>query len=138
MRLVPYRNDELNDMFSMMDEFFNNSLPQKEVKRGFKLDVLENENNYVVEGELPGIERENVNIDFENNLLKISVEQSSEEAVEEKNYIHRERKMYSMERVIKFKNVNQEGIEAKLENGILKVVLPKLEVVDTKKRIEVQ
>jgi len=138
MRLVPYRNDELNDMFSMMDEFFNNSLPQKEVKRGFKLDVLENENNYVVEGELPGIERENVNIDFENNLLKISVEQSSEEAVEEKNYIHRERKMYSMERVIKFKNVNQEGIEAKLENGILKVVLPKLEIVDTKKRIEVQ
>ncbi len=138
MRLVPYRNDELNDMFSMMDEFFNNSLPQKEVKHGFKLDVLENENNYVVEGELPGIERENVNIDFENNLLKISVEQSSEEAVEEKNYIHRERKMYSMERVIKFKNVNQEGIEAKLENGILKVVLPKLEIVDTKKRIEVQ
>ena len=138
MRLVPYRNDELNDMFSMMDEFFNNSLPQKEVKRGFKLDVLENENNYVVEGELPGIERENVNIDFENNLLKISVEQSSEEAVEEKNYIHRERKMYSLERVIKFKNVNQEGIEAKLENGILKVVLPKLEIVDTKKRIEVQ
>ncbi len=138
MRLVPYRNDELNDMFSMMDEFFNNSLPQKEVKRGFRLDVLENEKSYVVEGELPGIERENINIDFENNLLKISVEQSSEETVEEKNYIHRERKMYSMERVVKFKNVNQENIEAKLENGILKVVLPKLEVVDTKKRIEVQ
>ena len=138
MRLVPYRNDEMNDMFSMMDEFFNNSLPQKEVKRGFRLDVLENEKNYVVESELPGIERENINIDFENNLLKISVEQSSEETVEEKNYIHRERKMYSMERVVKFKNVNQENIEAKLENGILKVVLPKLEVVDTKKRIEVQ
>jgi len=138
MRLVPYRNDEMSDMFSMMDEFFNNSLPQKEVKRGFRLDVLENEKNYVVEGELPGIERENINIDFENNLLKISVEQSSEETVEEKNYIHRERKMYSMERVVKFKNVNQENIEAKLENGILKVVLPKLEVVDTKKRIEVQ
>jgi len=138
MRLVPYRNDEMNDMFSMMDEFFNNSLPQKEVKCGFRLDVLENEKSYVVEGELPGIERENINIDFENNLLKISVEQSSEETVEEKNYIHRERKMYSMERVVKFKNVNQENIEAKLENGILKVVLPKLEVVDTKKRIEVQ
>ncbi|MCH4888555.1 Hsp20 family protein [Acidaminobacter sp. JC074] len=137
MKLVTYRNDEMNNMFNMMDEFFN-SVPQKEMKRGFRLDVLENDKEFVVEGELPGIQRDNINIDFENNLLKISVEQTSEENVEEKNYVHRERKMYSMERVLRFKDVDPENIQAKLENGILKVILPKVELVDTKKRIEVQ
>ena len=142
MRLVPYRGLEVdksvNEVFSMMDEFFNNSLTQSERKNGFRLDVLENDKEYIIEGELPGVQRENIQIDFENNLLKISVEQKNEESVEEKNYVHRERKIFSMERVLKFKDINSEAIEAKLEHGILNVKLPKQEIIDTKTKIEIQ
>jgi len=142
MRLVPYRGLEVdksvNEVFSMMDEFFNNSLTQSERKNGFRLDVLENDKEYIIEGELPGVQRENIQIDFENNLLKISVEQKNEESVEEKNYVHRERKIFSMERVLKFKDINSEAIEAKLEQGILTVKLPKQEIIDTKTKIEIQ
>ena len=140
MRLVPYGREIERpiEMFNMMDEFFNSSLNNQESKKGFKLDVLENDQAFIVEGELPGIDRKDINIDFENNLLKIVVEQQADESVEEKNYIYRERKHYSMERVLRFKNVNHESIEARLENGILTVTIPKQEVVDNKKKIEIQ
>ncbi|MBI9014328.1 MAG: Hsp20 family protein [Clostridiales bacterium] len=142
MKLVPYRGLEVdksfNEVFSMMDELFNNSLTQNERKTTFKLDVLDNDKEYIIEGELPGIQRENIHINFENNLLKISVEEKNEETIEEKNYIHRERKVVSMERVLKFKDINSDAIEAKLEHGILTVKLPKQEVIDTKKKIEIQ
>jgi len=142
MRMVPYRGLEVdksfNEVFSMVDEFFSNSLTQSEVKKGFRLDVLENDKEYIIEGELPGVQRENIQINFENNLLKISVEQKNDETVEEKNYIHRERKVVSMERVLKFKDINSEAIEAKLEHGILNVKLPKQEIIDTKTKIEIQ
>ncbi len=127
MRLVPYGREIERpiEMFNMMDEFFNSSINNQESKKGFKIDVLESDHAFVIEGELPGIDRENINIDFENNLLKISVGQKDEESVEEKKYVHKERKQYSMERVVRFKNVNHESIEAKLENGILTVTIPK-------------
>jgi|LGVF01.2.fsa_nt_gb HSP20 family protein len=139
MRLVPYGREIERpiEMFNMMDEFFNSSLNNQESKKGFKIDVLENDHAFVIEGELPGIDRENINIDFENNLLKIVVEQKADESVE-KNYVHKERKQYSMERVVRFKNVNHEAIEAKLEKGILTVTIPKQEIVDNKKKIEIQ
>ena len=114
MRLVPYRRNEIDSMFNMMDGFFNSSLQQMEQKRGFRLDIVETDKAFVVEGELPGVERENIHIDFENNLLKIAVEKNEEENVEEKNYLHRERKHFSMERILRFKNVDHENIEAKL------------------------
>lgn len=141
MRLVPYRRNDLEEsfgsMFNMMDEFFNTNRTQLEGKRGFRLDVVENEEGYLVEGELPGIERENIKIDYDNNLLKISVEQK-ETVEEDRKYIHRERRMFSMERILRFKDIDPEKIEAKLENGILKVVLPKQEKLDKSKHIEIQ
>lgn len=140
MRLVPYKREAVrfDDMFSMMDDFFNNSLTHKEHKQGFRLDILENNNAYIIEGELPGVAKENLEIAYENNLLKISVKASEEKEVEEKNYLHRERRSVAMERTIKFKDINAEAIEAKLEHGLLRVTLPKLEKVENKKRIEIQ
>jgi HSP20 family protein len=137
MRLVPVRNQaSFDDMFNMMDEFFKET--RKEMKVGFKLDIIENEGSYVVEGDLPGVKRQDINIDFDNNLLKISVDHHTEENIEEKNYVHRERKQVSMERVLRFKKVNSDAIEAKLENGVLTITLAKLEEIDNKKRIEIQ
>lgn len=142
MRLVPYRelgmDKSVNEMFSMMDQFFNSSLQQSDRKVSFRLDILENDNDYTIEGELPGINRENIQIDFDKNLLKISVNKLEDSEASNKKYLHRERKSYAMERTLRFKNVDAEAIEAKLEHGILTVVLPKLEEVITKKSIEIQ
>lgn len=137
MRLVPVRREaSFDDMFHMMDEFFKET--RSVVKETFKLDIIENETSYLIEGDLPGIKREDIQIEFDNNLLKISVDHQSEEDKEDKNYIHRERKQVSMERTLRFKKINSDMIEAKLENGILSITLPKLEEVDNRKRIEIQ
>ena len=135
---------DLVDFYNMFDNFFNEDFFGRRGMNpslrnaSFKIDVKNEDNAYVIEAEMPGVKKEEVKLDYEESQLIIGVDKQEEIKKDQSNYIHRERKMYSMERVIKFKNVNQEGIEAKLENGILKVVLPKLEIVDTKKRIEVQ
>jgi len=140
MRLVPIEeigmDKSVNEMFSMMDKMFGGNLQQTEKKASFRLDILENDNAYVVESDLPGVLRENVAIDFDKNILKISVK--AVENTEEKKFVHRERKHNDMERVLKFKDIDAENIGAKLENGLLIVTLPKQEIIETKKSIEIQ
>lgn len=140
MRLVPLEalgmDKSVNEMFSRMDKMFAGNLQQVEKKASFRLDILENDTAYFVESDLPGVLRENVAIDFDKHVLKISVK--AVENTEEKTFLHRERKHKYMERVLKFKDIDADNIGAKLENGILTVTLPKLEMIETKKSIEIQ
>lgn len=139
LRFVPVRRNDFersfDDMFSMMDDFFKT--PDKVVRK-FKLDVIKNEEAYLVEAEIPGVKRENIEIDFENDLLYIRVKHEEVNEEENKHYIHRERRIEAMERVLRFEDVNFENIQAKLESGILKVILPKMPLIENKKRIEIQ
>lgn len=135
LRLVPYRNDRSMDMFHMMDEFFKTS--EKPMKH-FKLDVIKHEDAYLVEAEIPGVNRENIEIDYEDNLLHIRVKREEKTEDKGKNYLHKERHISSMERVLRFENIDQDHIEAKLEDGILSVTLPTQVLADNKKKIEIQ
>lgn len=137
LRLVPYRKHTMDqsfeDMFHMMDDFFK---PERTVEK-FKLDVSENDQAYLVEAEVPGVEREQITIDYDEDVLLIKVEQKEVTEEKERNYIRRERHASSMERALRFKGVDFEAVQAKLENGILKVAIPKVQEI-AKKKIEIQ
>lgn len=139
LRLVPVKRNGVertfDEMFNMMDDFFKT--PEKIIRK-FKLDVVKNEEAYLVEAEIPGVKRENIEIDFDNDLLYIKVKSEEVNEEEKKHYIHRERHVEAMERVLRFEDVNFENIQAKLEDGILKIILPKMPLVENKKRIEIQ
>jgi HSP20 family protein len=140
MRLVPLQelgmDKSANEMFSIMEKVFGNSLQQTETKASFRLDVLEKDNAYVVVSDLPGVLRDKITISFDKEMLKISVAEVEND--QEIKYIHRERKHNAMERVIKLKEIDTENIVAKLENGILTITLSKKEIVETKMNIEIQ
>lgn len=120
--------------------FFDNFLDDFEdnkFKKMMKCDIYEKDGNYCIEMDLPGYDKKDIDINFDNKYLTITASKEEEEKDEEKNYIRRERSYGSYKRQFFLGDINEEEIKAEFNNGILKVVVPKKEVVDTKKKIEI-
>ena len=130
-----------NDDFSnMLDDFFAEGFPMMRNLEAdtFKIDVKDTGKTYEVTAEMPGIKKENLDIHLDEGRLKICVHQEEENEEENKNYIHRERRVTSMERNIYLQDAASDDIKAKLEEGILHIAIPKKEQVETTKRIEIE
>ena len=119
--------------------FFANDWPFKRSLAGdtFKLDVQENEKEYLVEAELPGVDKDEISLSLVEGRLQISI--NKEERVEEdnKNYIHRERRYSSMCRNIYLADSDSENIKAKLDNGLLTITIPKKPSTDNSIKIDI-
>jgi len=122
------------------DEFFNRMWPARGamIKAGFKLDVREKDNEYLVEADLPGIKKEEIHIDLDEGRLTISVEREEKTEEEKKDYVHRERRYSSMSRSIYLAGAKQEGITAKMENGVLDITIPKEAAPASKVDIQIE
>jgi len=142
--LVPFnrgRSEIANIGFrDMLDDFFAEAWPFRRNLMGdtFKVDVQENEGNYYVLAELPGVKREEISVWVEEGRLTISVARDENTENEDKNYIHRERRFSSMQRNIFLSDAESEGITAKLVEGILRISIPKRENKKSTIDIEVQ
>lgn len=118
--------------FDLAKKFFNNDdfdfYPSFETRRNSGLsNISETDNEYVVEISAPGLKKEDIKIELENDILKISSD--FEDQKEEKNdgYYRREFCRSSFERSFTLpKIVDKENISASMENGILSVSIPKL------------
>mgnify|MGYP003702519901 CR=1 FL=1 len=93
------------------------------------VDVAENEAGYLVNAELAGLNKEDVKISFENNVLTLSGEKKLEQHEENKdNYYRVERAYGKFERSFRLpEGVNAEAIKASFKNGVLTVDIPKSE-----------
>jgi len=150
MFLVPYsrKNRGLSkgpqDVFNidnLFDNFFGDSfmpaLFAGDVQ--IRVDIKENEKEFIVEADLPGVKKEEINVDLNNDRLTISVTKNEETNIEKENYIRRERRSGSYCRSFYVENVVEDKISAKFENGVLSMVLPKKESEGNKKnKIEIQ
>lgn len=129
------------DFNNLLDEFFSDSwMPVRTFKQEtFRLDVKENENDYLVEAELPGVQKDEIQLKLTDGRLSISVQRDerTEEEDKEKNYIHRERRYCSMSRAVYLEDALAEGISANLENGLLTIRVPKKEKEDRSQIIEI-
>lgn len=127
MKLVK-RTTWPNDPFFEMDRLFNRALGsdlwpsafKSAVHRDFPLDVYGDDDHYYVTAELPGVAKDAIDLKVENAVLSVSV---TLEDKEEKSSSKR-----AMTRSITVgDDIEIEGVTAKLENGILRVTLPKAE-----------
>ena len=112
------------DLYNMLDDFFSGR-PSSDP---FKVDVSESDTGYLVEADLPGISKDNLDIEMEDDKLTIAVnyDESKDDSDASKNYVHRERRHYSMTRTAYLKDADAEKISAKLENGVLTLDIPKI------------
>nr|WP_072514312.1 Hsp20/alpha crystallin family protein [Ndongobacter massiliensis] len=141
-KLVAYNRplQRYNTVNDFIDDFFNTSLTNGFLDTTFKVDVENQEKSYVVTADLPGIDKKEVQIDVEDGTLTIAVEKSEEssDSDEKKNYLHRERRFSSCSRTIRLADIDESNISASLENGVLRVEIPKAEEVINKKTIQIQ
>jgi HSP20 family protein len=92
---------------------------------GLALDVVQESNRYVVRADLPGLSREDVEITFQDGVLTIRGEKKKEETREEDRVHVRERFHGSFARTIRLpEQVNANGIEASMKDGVLELTLP--------------
>ena len=108
-------------------------------KKSMKCDIFEKDGNYNVVMDIPGFKKEDINIECDNGVIKISCEKKEEENEEDdKKYIRKERVYEKCERSFNFGDIKEDEIEAEFTDGTLKLVIPKQEKVDTKKSIEIK
>lgn len=129
-----------DDFYNVLDDFFNDAwAPRHSLLRDtFKLDVKETETVYLIEAEMPGVKKEEINLNIENEVLCISVTREENIDQEGKDYIHKERRTSSMSRNIRLANVKPDEIKATLEQGVLTVMIPKLEKADSSHKIDIE
>ena len=111
---------------SFVDDFFadfNKPIRKTSVPA---VNVLENENGFRLEVAAPGFNKENFKINLNDNILTVSGEQKTENNEKTERYTRKEFSNVSFKRSFTLpENINSEQIDAKYEEGILKVNLPK-------------
>ncbi len=99
---------------------WNGFMDRNEVET-FKADIYEFENGECIEMDLPGYDKENMKIDYNNGYLTIT----ATKAEETRNYIHQERYYGEYSRTFYIGEVKESSIKANFQNGILKITYPK-------------
>ncbi|HII81434.1 MAG TPA: Hsp20/alpha crystallin family protein [Methanosarcina sp.] len=101
-------------------------------------DVAEEDNKVIVTTDLPGIDKENVELNLKDNILVISAGKGKEEETKNEGYLRKERSFMRYYREISLpEGVTEEGATAQLKNGVLTVTLPKTKSV-TGSRIQIE
>ena len=130
MNLIP-RSFFFDDDF---DGFFTPTSKRSDMK----CDIYEEGNNYHIVMDVPGYDKNDINIEVKDGYLTIKASKASEENNESKKYIRRERVYSEVQRSFALGDVNVENIDAKFENGTLSIIIPKQETEETKRTIEIK
>jgi len=98
------------------------------------MDVYETDKEFVVKAELPGIKEDDIDVAVVGDMLTIKGEKAAESEIDEDNFYSMERTYGSFSRSVMFPaSVNAEKLEAKYEDGVLEIGLPKFAEVSPKK-----
>ena len=132
--LVPFKNnlarkdDVFGHLMSAFDEDFFQGLNNSPFSGGFKVDVKDIGSEYELSAELPGLNKDEISLDYTDGYLTISANktQSKNEGDEKAGYIRRERSFGSMSRSFYIDNIDKEKATADFKNGVLTIKLPKL------------
>ncbi len=131
-----FRDNLFDDMFDFddFDKEFNRMMRPlygKHAQNMMKTDVRETDNSYELDIDLPGFKKDEIKVELDNGYLSISAAKGLDKDEEKKDskYIRRERYAGSMNRTFYVgSQLTQQDIQAKFEDGILKISVPKKDV----------
>ncbi|MHA1253872.1 MAG: Hsp20/alpha crystallin family protein [Candidatus Helarchaeota archaeon] len=121
LMLRPFR---LFDIDRIFDEFFTEPFSFRTETFMPRMDIKELDDHYEITLEVPGFDKNDINIEIKNDILTIKSEKeiNKEEKDKEGNYICRERIYHNFSRSLKLpENVNIDDIKASMDKGILKI-----------------
>ena len=126
MLMIPRKRNEFdlfNDFFGG-DDFFT-----RRESAIMKTDIKEKKDSYVIEMDLPGYEKENINLELKDGYLNISAKVEKEDKNDEnEKFVHKERFYGHCARSFYVgEQITEEDIKAEFKNGTLRVSVPKKE-----------
>lgn len=133
--LIPFRfrngaNNTMPSLNDMFEDFFNDDLGISfNLDNSIKADIRETNEAYLMQVDLPGINKEDIALDYNDKYLTISALRNDTVEDKRENYLRRERRYGQVSRSFYFDNVNDNQIQARFHNGVLEVILPKKEPV---------
>ena len=131
----PHGNSLLADLFDN-DRFF--ASPWLSGRNMPAVNIKENERNYEVELAVPGYNKKDFEISIDNGVLTVSGEKSEETEKKEDNYTRREFGFSSFSRSFNLPtNINEENIDAKYADGVLKLTIAKRQESNGKSRKQI-
>lgn len=152
----PYRPSKALSLFEQMDRWFEDMWGRRfgspwwpsirwpeirwpeEIEISPSVDIFEEKDEVIVKAELPGMTKDDINVNITENTLTISGEKKKEEKVEKKDYYHIERSFGSFSRSFRLPaEVQTEKTKATFKNGVLEIRVPKTEEAK-KKEIKVK
>ena len=115
--------DAMNDWLDFPRNFFDN----KEMSKMMQSDVAENDKEYTVKVDMPGMDKSKININYNDGVLSISGSRKSfkDNSKKDNSIIHKERVEGHISRSFRLPNVVASNIHAKYDNGVLTITLPK-------------
>jgi len=130
--------DRMNRLFDDAGRGWHADEPSATTSWSPAVDIYETENEIMVQAELPGVDRKDIGLNLENNVLTLKGERRFEKETKQENYHRIERSYGAFSRSFSIPAiVDEEKIRADYKDGILKIALPKKEQVRPKQiRIE--
>ena len=132
-----------NDLFDHMGGWLDNSkdfLDSHAFRNILQSDVAEDDNEYTVKVDVPGMNRDDIHLAYSDGILTISGHRSTfkDDSDKKKNLVRQERSEGSVSRSFSLPNVDKKNISAKLDNGVLTITLPKTSPVEDEDSITIE
>ena len=123
-----------------LDSIFDDFMDRNDQMDVMKCDIYEKDGAYHIEADIPGFKKDEISVECEDGYVTITAEKDSEneDKDEERKYLKRERNYSKTTRKFYVGDIESDKIEAKYENGILNIVVPKQEKLPNKKTIEIK
>ncbi len=134
------RFDPFKQMRELEKSFYNYPTTNEGVNAFVPVvNTREGESAFHIDVDLPGVKKEDIKVDINKNVLTISGERNMKEEVKEEDYYKVETSFGKFSRSFTLPdNIDTENIEARSDNGVLEVVIPKFDEAKNKKTIEIK
>ena len=132
-----------NDLFDHMGGWLDNSkdfLDSHAFRNILQSDVAEDDKEYTVKVDVPGMNKDDIHLAYSDGILTISGHRSTfkDDSDKKKNLVRQERSEGSVSRSFSLPNVDKKNISAKLDNGVLTITLPKTSPVEDEDSITIE
>lgn len=132
MNSDPFFDSLSNRFFGPMSNWMDwfNPLVNTTAVNGLRTDVKETKDSYITRVDIPGVDKNDIKLNYHDNVLSINVTKKdiNDHADKDGNVLMSERKYGAMSRSYQLPNVDVKGIKAAYDNGVLTITLPKLSV----------
>lgn len=123
--MLPFDRKQ-NDLFHTLDRIEKNFFGDFDKEfSAIRTDIIEQENGFLLQAELPGFQKEDIDISLNGTMLTITAKQDQTQEDKTDRFIRRERRFGSFTRSFDVSNIDVHGITAQYQDGILEVTLPK-------------